>query len=110
MSGLKPDMDTDAIKDLKSKADIISALSRSFAYGHQALATLNGSNAGEMPEDSHGMSKAGIAAYVMVHDADHFGQLGEYLRMNGIIPPQSQKCQNRETVSSLQVETSEQDG
>jgi hypothetical protein len=91
MSGLKPDMDMDSIKDLKNKDDIISALTRSFAYGHRALATLNVSNAGEMPEDSHGMTKAGIAAYVMVHDADHFGQLGEYLRMNGIIPPQSQK-------------------
>jgi len=28
---------------------------------------------------------------VMVHDADHYGQLSEYLRMNGIVPPQSQK-------------------
>ena len=91
MSGLKPDMDPDSIKDLKSKEEIISALTRSFAYGHKALLTLNVANASEMPADSHGMTRAGIAAYVMVHDADHYGQLSEYLRMNGIIPPQSQK-------------------
>ena len=91
MSGLKPDMDMDSIKDLKSKEEIISALTRSFAYGHRALHSLNAANAGEMPADSHGMTKAGIAAYVMVHDADHYGQLSEYLRMNGIVPPQSHK-------------------
>jgi uncharacterized damage-inducible protein DinB len=91
MSGLKPDMDMDSIKDLKSKDEIISALTRSFAYGHRALLTLNAGNSSEMPPDSHGMTKAGIAAYVMVHDADHYGQLSEYLRMNGIVPPQSQK-------------------
>ena len=91
MSGLKPAMDMDSIKHLKSKDEILSALTLSFAYGHQALGTLNASNAGDMPEDSHGMTKAGIAAFVMVHDADHYGQLVEYLRMNGIVPSQSQK-------------------
>jgi len=91
MSGLKPDMDMDSIKDLKSKDEIISALTRSFAYGHRALLTLNAGNSSELPPDSHGMTKAGIAVYVMVHDADHYGQLSEYLRMNGIVPPQSQK-------------------
>lgn len=91
MSGLKPDMDEDSIRKLKTKEEIMAALTRSFAFGHKALATLNAANATEVPEDSHGMTRAGIAAYVMVHDADHFGQLSEYLRMNGIIPPQSQK-------------------
>ncbi len=91
MSGLKPDMNMNSIKDLKSKDEIVSALTRSFAYGHRALLTLNAGNSSEMPLDSHEMTKTGIAAYVMVHDADHYGQLSEYLRMNGIVPPQSQK-------------------
>jgi uncharacterized damage-inducible protein DinB len=88
MSGLKPDSSMDSFKDLKMKDEIISALNRSFTFGHQALATLSLTTAGQMPEDSHGMTKA---AFIVVHDADHFGQLSEYLRMNGIVPPQSRK-------------------
>ncbi len=91
MSGLKPDIDMDSIGRLKSKDEILSALTQSFAFGHKAIGTLTLSNASDTPEDSHGMTRAGIAAYVMVHDADHYGQLSEYLRMNGIIPPQSRK-------------------
>ena len=91
MSGLKPDMDMSSIKGLKSKDEILAALTRPFAFGHKAIATLNAGNATEMPEDAHGMTRVGIAAYVMVHDADHFGELSEYLRMNGIIPPQSKR-------------------
>jgi uncharacterized damage-inducible protein DinB len=91
MSGLKPDMDMDSIKTLKTKDEILSALTHSFAYGHKAIATLNATNANEMPADSHGMTRLGIAAYIMLHDSDHYGQMVEYLRMNGIVPPSSRE-------------------
>lgn len=89
MSGLKPDMQMEAVRRLKKKNEILSALEESFAYGHRALATLTTENENERPTDSHGMTRAGIAAYIIVHDADHYGQMSEYLRLNGIIPPQS---------------------
>lgn len=91
MSGLKPDIDMSSIGALKNKDEIVDALTRSFVFAHEALGTLTLSNAGEMPKDSKGYTRAGIAAFAMVHDSDHFGQLSEYLRMNGIIPPQSRK-------------------
>ncbi len=91
MSGLKPDFDMRSIRALKNKDEIVDALARSFVFAHKALGTLTLSNAGEMPQDSNGYTRAGIAAFAMVHDSDHFGQLSEYLRMNGIIPPQSRK-------------------
>lgn len=91
MSGLKPDMDMDSIKGLRTKTEIMSALMHSFAYGHRALATLNATNVNEMPADSHGMTRLGIAAYIMLHDSDHYGQMVEYLRMNGIVPPASKE-------------------
>ena len=91
MSGLKPDVNVDSIKDLKSKDEIVDALVRSFAFGHKSLGTLTQGNASETPKDSKGYTRAGIAAFAMVHDADHYGQLSEYLRMNGIVPPQSRK-------------------
>ena len=91
MSGLKPDMEMESIKNLKTKGEIMSALTRSFAYGHRAVATLNAANANEMPPDSHGMTRLGIATYIMLHDSDHYGQLVEYLRMKGIVPPASRE-------------------
>lgn len=91
MSGLKPDIDMNSIKTLKTKSEIMSALTHSFAYGHRAIATLNATDANEMPADSHGMTRLGIAAYIMLHDADHYGQMVEYLRMNGIVPPASRQ-------------------
>ena len=91
MSGLKPDMDVSSIRDLKSKDEIVAALVRSFGYAHRALGSLTLANAAELPADSTEFTMAAIAAYAMVHDADHYGQLSEYLRMNGIIPPQSRR-------------------
>ncbi len=91
MSGLKPDMDMESIKNLKTKSEIMLALTRSFAYGHRAVATLDAANANEMPADSHGMTRLGIATYIMLHDSDHYGQLVEYLRMSGIVPPASRE-------------------
>ena len=34
-------------------------------------------------------TKLGIATAAVWHASDHYGQLVEYLRMNGIIPPAS---------------------
>jgi hypothetical protein len=32
-----------------------------------------------------------IAAFAAAHGYDHYGQMVEYLRMNGIVPPASAK-------------------
>jgi uncharacterized damage-inducible protein DinB len=34
-------------------------------------------------------TRAGMASYGMAHMMDHYGQMVEYLRMNGIVPPAS---------------------
>jgi hypothetical protein len=33
----------------------------------------------------------GVAVAAVWHIADHYGQIVEYLRMNGIVPPSTQK-------------------
>jgi hypothetical protein len=38
----------------------------------------------------HG-ARAGMAAFGISHFMDHYGQMVEYLRMNGIVPPASAK-------------------
>jgi hypothetical protein len=34
-------------------------------------------------------TRAGMAAFGIAHFMDHYGQMVEYLRMNGIVPPAS---------------------
>ncbi len=89
LSGLKPDVDVKAIGDLKDKDAIISALEGSFAFSHKAIATLTVKNAFESVRGEQ--TRASMAGFLVAHGFDHFGHLAEYLRMNGLIPPSSQK-------------------
>ena len=41
--------------------------------------------------DGKGTTRAGAAAGVIAHMNDHYGQMVEYLRMNGLVPPASQR-------------------
>lgn len=76
--------------DLKTKDQIVQALKDSFAFAHQAIATLNSDNALEQVKPVDGIkTRAGIMLFAVIHMNDHFGQMVEYVRMNGIVPPSS---------------------
>ena len=87
--GTKPDVDVKAIGSMKSKDDLVKALAASFAFAHQQIATLTAANAFASVHDDQ--TRASMVAFGIAHGFDHYGQLAEYLRMNGIIPPASQK-------------------
>jgi uncharacterized damage-inducible protein DinB len=89
LSGLKPDVDAKAVGSLTDKDQIIAALEKSFAFVHQAIGTLTVENAFQGVRGEQ--TRASVAAGVIAHGFDHYGQLAEYLRMNGIIPPASDK-------------------
>src|SRR5262249_18999690 len=55
------------------------------AYAHKQLATLTAANAFASVKDDQ--TKTSMAAFGIAHMCDHYGQLVEYLRMNGIVPP-----------------------
>jgi hypothetical protein len=77
---------------MTSKADVVKYLKDSFAYAHKALATVNEGNvAGQVqsPFGSNKASRLGLSVSMIGHSRDHYGQMVEYLRMNGIIPPAS---------------------
>lgn len=75
---------------LKTKAQLVSGLKDSFAFAHKAIATLDQQNALDTIKPMDGIStRAGLMVFAIVHMNDHFGQLVEYLRMNGIVPPSS---------------------
>jgi len=93
VSGLKPDVDVRSIAKLATKDEIVAALAGSFAFGHKAIATLTPANAFEVVQISEPllMTRATLAQFGVSHANDHYGQMVEYLRMNGIIPPASAK-------------------
>jgi DinB superfamily len=77
---------------IKSKAEILKYLKDSFAYVHKAIATINESNLAGTVRSPFGegwVSRLGLASAVSSHGYDHYGQMVEYLRMNGIVPPAS---------------------
>ena len=77
--------------NMKAKADIIKYLKDSFAFGHKSVATLNSSNLVQSITSSSGRptTRLFLATFAAAHCFDHYGQMIEYLRMNGIVPPAS---------------------
>jgi uncharacterized damage-inducible protein DinB len=83
--GLK---DGNGPENLKTKAEIIKFLQDSFALGHKAAATLTTENVLQTADGSKS-SRLHLATFGVAHGFDHYGQMVEYLRMNGIVPPAS---------------------
>jgi hypothetical protein len=79
--------------DLKTKADIIKFLKDSFAQGHKAAATLTIDNMLQ-PVGKGKSLRLHRAEFGVAHAFDHYGQMVEYLRMNGIVPPASRRNSN----------------
>ena len=75
-------------ESLKTKADIVKFLKDSFALGHKAAATLTTENMLQTAEHSKS-PRLYLATFAVAHAFDHYGQMVEYLRMNGIVPPAS---------------------
>ena len=78
--------------DIKTKAAAVQYLKDSFAAAHQAVASATAANLLEMLRNPFGkgtMSRLAQCVIFLSHGMDHYGQMVEYLRMNGIIPPAS---------------------
>ena len=78
---------SEAIAKLTSKADIVKALKDSFVLAHAFVDGITPDNAFvTMPS---GGTRGGMAAFGIAHFMDHYGQMVEYMRLNGIVPPAS---------------------
>jgi hypothetical protein len=75
------------IEKLKTKAEIVAALKDSFAQAHGFVNSITRGN--DFLAIASG-TRAGNATIGLEHAMDHYGQMVEYLRMNGIVPPASQ--------------------
>jgi uncharacterized damage-inducible protein DinB len=79
---------------VKTKADTIAYLKDSFAYLRRAVRTMDDGNAplarpDFLPYGPRTTTRLLIMLANIGHTNDHYGQLVEYLRMNGIVPPAS---------------------
>lgn len=79
---------------IKSKAEIVKFVKDSFAYFHKAVGTINEGNLLNPVKNPFGegmTTRLGLATMNVGHCFDHYGQMVEYLRMNGLVPPASRK-------------------
>ncbi len=84
----------DGPPSIKSKDEIVKFLKDSFAYAHKAVNSINENNVLQPVKSPFGSSmttRLALAMSMTGHPYDHYGQMVEYLRMNGIIPPASRK-------------------
>jgi hypothetical protein len=75
-------------ENLTAKAAILNFLRDSFALGHKAASMLTPENMLQPPDHSKS-TRLRLAVFGVEHAYDHYGQIVEYLRMNGIVPPAS---------------------
>jgi hypothetical protein len=79
---------------VRTKAEIMHYLQDSFAYLHQALIAIDDRNtvvksSPISPLQGGSATGLGLVVEALIHAFDHYGQIVEYLRMNGIVPPAS---------------------
>lgn len=88
--GEKVPVDPKSIQSLATKEDLLKAAADSFAYAHKALAAITPENAYVAIDGVDGLhTRSVVASFISAHGFDHYGQMVEYLRMNGIVPPGS---------------------
>jgi len=77
----------------KTKAEVMKYVQDSFAYLRQAVASINEKNLLtplKSPFGRGAITRLELLMGALAHSSNHYGQVVEYLRMNGIIPPSSQ--------------------
>jgi hypothetical protein len=75
----------------KSKAELMDYLRASFQMLDEQINTLDEKNQMQPVDGPYGgpNTRIGMAVLAAWHVADHYGQLVEYARMNGVVPPAS---------------------
>ena len=78
------------VESLTTKDQLLKAATDSFVYAHRAIASITPANAYTAIDGADGLhTRSVLASFISAHGFDHYGQLVEYLRMNGIVPPGS---------------------
>ena len=79
-----------------TKIELIQYLRDSFEYGNKVIDMINQDPLARVEGRYAGPStRLGIAVIAVWHITDHYGQLVEYLRMNAIVPPPTQRYRDQ---------------
>ncbi len=80
---------TEKYKGLKTKAELLKALGESYDYGDKVLGELTDQNAMDMVSGmrSERMTRVEAALVAFEDQMDHYGNFVVYLRINGVVPP-----------------------
>jgi len=75
----------------KTKRELLIYLRNSFAAISKSFQAINPENQFDPIEGPYAgpNTRLGLAGVVIWHNADHYGQMAVYLRLNGIVPPPS---------------------
>jgi hypothetical protein len=79
---------------VRTKAEILDYLKGSFAHLGKAIAAIGQADTPVNPSPISPLKRTEVTRSALVveslmHAADHYGQMVEYLRMNGVVPPAS---------------------
>jgi uncharacterized damage-inducible protein DinB len=79
---------------VRTKAEMLDYLNSSFAHLSNAIEAIGQTNVPVntspiSPLKKGEVTRSGLVVESLMHAADHYGQIVEYLRMNGIVPPAS---------------------
>jgi uncharacterized damage-inducible protein DinB len=77
-----------------SKAEILQALAASFDFGEAVLREQNDQSMLQIVQTNQFLgpsSKARVIYFLIGHTWDIYGQMAVYLRLNGIVPPRSDR-------------------
>lgn len=81
-----------AIEDsLSTKADLVRALKEAFTYCDGAYDALTDASGGEAPPGGRMRNKFGMLNWNLWHTWEHYGNIVVYLRMQGLVPPSSER-------------------
>ena len=81
---------------VRTKAEILDYLKDSFAHLGRAVAAIGDARVPVRPSPisplgANSVTRIALITEALVHSFDHYGQMVEYLRMNGLVPPASAK-------------------
>jgi uncharacterized damage-inducible protein DinB len=79
---------------VRTKAEILTYLSTSFAHLSRAVDAIGQTNLPVNPSPISPLkrgevTRSALVVESLIHAFDHYGQIVEYLRMNGVVPPGS---------------------
>jgi len=79
-------------KNIKTRSEFLAALNDSYDYGDKVLAGLNDQNAMDKVVAMRGehTNRVGAVLEAFEDEMDHYGNFVVYLRLNGVVPPETE--------------------